>query len=389
MPTIIQRNGRYLARVRKDGHKPVSKTFLRKADAVAWGRKVEADMQAGRWVSVVEQVPTMAEALKTYRASVVIGMKGADKYGITLDELEGLNMAHKTVDKVTAGDVSAWRDDMASRGLAPATIVRRLGMLSGFFTWVHKERRWTTSNPVHSVRKPRVSDGRDRVLTNGERLWLLAGAARGRNGWLADALVVLLESAMRRSELWGLTVDAVDVSSQVAVLADTKNGSARGVPLTTTALGALTRLTNQAQSEAAKARASGRADVPAPGQERLIPVSDAPAVSLAFRRALARAQSLYLADCKTKGVEPERGFLEGVRLHDLRHTSVTTWAATGQLTVYELMAVSGHKTTAMLSRYVNLKASDLARKLSSIGGGPSSANEPTQTNTDQGPCNEH
>jgi integrase len=346
---------------------------LKKADALAWGRKVEADMQAGRWTPASEQVPTLAEALKTYRAAVVVGMKGADSYAWTLDELQGLRVASKPVDQVTASDVAAWRDDMAARGLAPGTIVRRLGLLSGLFTWAHKERGWITGNPVQSVRKPRVSDSRDRVLTMPEREWLLAGAAGGRNEWLADALVVLLESAMRRSELWGLTVDALDLTAHVALLSDTKNGSARGVPLTATAAQALARLAQAASVATAKARAAKRGDAPAPGQERLIPVSDAPAVSLAFRRALARAQGLYLADCQRRGVKPEPGFLEGVHLHDLRHSSITMWATTGALSVHELMAISGHKTTAMLSRYVNLKAADLARKLATINTGTQTA----------------
>ena len=50
MSTVVKRGDRFLARVRKQGFKPVSQTFIKKADAQTWGRRVEADMQAGRWI---------------------------------------------------------------------------------------------------------------------------------------------------------------------------------------------------------------------------------------------------------------------------------------------------------------------------------------------------
>ena len=49
MTTVARKdNGTFLARVRKAGFKPVSQSFIRKTDALAWGRRIEADMQAGR-----------------------------------------------------------------------------------------------------------------------------------------------------------------------------------------------------------------------------------------------------------------------------------------------------------------------------------------------------
>lgn len=366
MPTIIERNGRYLARVRREGFKPVAKTFTRKTDALAWGRRVEMDMEAGKWKDPATEAPTFGEALKQYRTAVVPTMKGADTYLWTLDELAALPMASKCISSITAGDVAAWRDAMASRGLAAGTIVRRLGMLSGLMTWAHKERGWIAANPVHNVRKPRVSDSRDRVLSDVERHWLMQGAQAGRNEWLSDALVVLLESAVRRGELFSITAGDVAQGAQVVHLADTKNGSARDVPLTTTATEALSRLADRAKREGEAARQRGDKHAPAPGSERLVPLRNAPAMSLAFRRAVRRAQRMYSTHCKDVGSVAVVGFLQGVRLHDLRHTSVTRWASTGALSVHELMAVSGHKTPAMLARYVNLKAGDLAKKLQAL-----------------------
>lgn len=361
MASVVERGGRYLVRVRKEGYRPVSKTFTRKSDAVAYGKKVEVLMEQGAWVEEGQKVPSFAEALTTYRDAVVASMKGADTYAWALDDVASQGFASKAVNEVTAGDLAGWRDSMAARGLVAGTIVRRMGLVSGFLSWCWKERGWLTANPLTSVRKPKVSDARDRVLTAEEIRLLLAGAAGGRNAWLHDALVVLLQTAVRRSELWGLTVADLDMPQAVVKLRDGKTG-ARVVPCSPAACEALQRLAAAATETAGRLRRLGRRDVPAEGAERLIPVADAPAVSLAFKRAVKRAQAIYLAECEGRGAAPDAGFLVGVRVHDLRHTAVTAWAAAG-LSVHELQLVSGHKTVTMLSRYVNLKPADLAAKL--------------------------
>ena len=351
MAAITERGGRYLVRVRVKGFKPVAKTFIKRGDATAWGRKVESDMEGGRWVETATAVPTMGDALKQYRASVGAGLKGAATYAYWFDEMARAPMAARPINEVTPFDLSAWRDQQQASGLAAGTVVRKLGLLGGFFTWCHKERGWIKTNPLHSVRKPRVSDARDRVLSDDERRCLLGAAGSSRADWLADVLVVLLQSAMRRGELWGLQRGAVDFAQATAHLAETKNGSARDVPLCPDALAALRRL---------DAAACER------GSDALVPVADPHAVSVAFRRTLARAQRQYLSDCAAAGGKPDAGFLADVRLHDLRHDAVTRWAETGALSLPELMAVSGHKTPRMLTRYVSLSASKLAGKLASL-----------------------
>ena len=47
MGTIRKRNGKFQAQVRREGVKPVSKTFLTKKDAEVWVRGIEALIDAG------------------------------------------------------------------------------------------------------------------------------------------------------------------------------------------------------------------------------------------------------------------------------------------------------------------------------------------------------
>ena len=183
MANITERGGRFFVRVRRDG-KSVGKTFTKKTDAAAWARLTESAIESGRFVDVAAvaaeaaavavaeaesavikaaaAVPSMLAALKAYRLAVVPSLKGADTYAYWLDEFEGAPMAAKPIDQVTPFDLAAWRDGQM-KTLAAGTVVRKLGLLGGFFSWVRTERGWIKANPLASVRKPRVSDARDRV----------------------------------------------------------------------------------------------------------------------------------------------------------------------------------------------------------------------------------
>ncbi|WP_119153311.1 tyrosine-type recombinase/integrase [Caldimonas tepidiphila] len=353
MASITERGGRYLARVRRDGFKLVAKTFTRKSDAMAWARRVEADMEAGRWVEAVPAVPavpTLREALAEYRATVAVKMKGAKDYVYRFDFIAATNFAAKPINDITPFDLSQWRDDLAQTR-KPATVVRVLALLSGVFTWAMKERGLITSNPLALVRKPRVADGRSRTLTQEEWGWLLKEASTSKARWLAPTLTVLGRSAMRRGELFGLKRLDVDYSRAVAHLADSKNGSARDVPLCPEALVALRELDRMAEQE---------------GRSALLPLGHVESISMTFMRTVRRARATYEQECAREGRKPSPTLLFDVRLHDLRHQAVSHWASKGALSLPELMAISGHKTPRMLTRYAHMSATALAGKLAKL-----------------------
>ena len=355
MASITNRNGRFLVRIRRDGFKPVSKTFTLKQDAAAWGRMVEAAMESGRWRDAAEAVPTLAAAISTYRDVVAARLKGKGKYGYWFDEIVTAPLGEKLVDQISSRDLSTWRDQQLAAGLKPGTVTRKLGLLSGVLTWCQKERGWLQANPMRSVSRVKFNDARDRVVSEEEYAYLQVVAASGRAKWMADAIDILAYSAMRRSELWGLKPGDIDLERSVASLKDSKNGHARDVPLCPTAAAACKRL-----SEAAARR-------PPTGRNTyLVPVAEPGAISLAFRRLVGRAHRRYTKDCQRSGTSADPKFMANLRLHDLRHSAVTRWARTGKLTMLELAAVSGHRGLVSLKRYSHLASDQVAAKLASV-----------------------
>lgn len=130
---------------------------------------------------------------------------------------------------------------------------------------------------------------------------------------------------MRRGEILAMRWEWVDFAARCVHLPDSKNGSARDVPLSRKAALLLKRL---------------------PEDGRTGPVF--PTTVSAFKQVFADAM--------------QRTGIEDLRFHDLRHDA-TTRIADRLSNVLELSAVTGHKSLTMLKRYYNPKASRLAQKL--------------------------
>jgi integrase len=109
-------------------------------------------------------------------------------------------------------------------------------MLSNLFTIAIQE--WglgLTHNPVAAIRKPSPGKGRDRRLNFDEERRLLGAVERHSNPVLSCVFQIAIETRMRQSEILNLRVSDVDLRSRVVRLSDTKNNSARTVPLSASA----------------------------------------------------------------------------------------------------------------------------------------------------------
>lgn len=71
MATFRKRNGRWQSQVRIKGHKPVSKTFTRKAEAETWARIIESEIERGTFVNRAEAEATaLSDVLERYGREV-------------------------------------------------------------------------------------------------------------------------------------------------------------------------------------------------------------------------------------------------------------------------------------------------------------------------------
>lgn len=242
--------------------------------------------------------------------------------------------------------------DLWLKTLAPATVTRRLALVSHMYNMARME--WgqeDLQNPVRSIRKPKVRNSRDRRLlctidlpgrSPNEFDWLI-GASRSDS--FRHIVTLAVETAMRRSEIVGLRWEHINLVAGTAFLPETKNGHDRTVPLSPAAIATLTELH--------RPESSGR-----------VFKYGSSAITRAFIRARVRLRGQYERLCVEHGTVPHAKVFNDLRFHDLRHEGISRLAPHFQ--AHELARISGHRDTRMLMRYYHPDAAKFAERLAAI-----------------------
>lgn len=328
MATIRKRGDlQWEARIRRRGYPVQCKTFETKTRAETWARQIEAEMDRGVFVSRVEaESTTLAEALERYATEVTARKKHAVKEAPRVRALQMRGIALKTLSAIRGKDVAAFIREREAEGVGANTIRLDLAVLSHLYNIARSA--WgmeSLGNPVDLVRtqRPKVPRGRERRLQDDEEARLLT-AARTYGGEMEVIIGFAIATALRRGEIVGMRWDHVDRKAHVLLVSETKNGTPRRVPLSSSA---------RALLEALPRRIDGRVWSMRPDS-----------ISQAFERI-----------CKAAGIE-------GLTFHDLRHEATSRLFEKG-LNPMEVAAITGHKTLQMLKRYTHLRAEDLVHRL--------------------------
>lgn len=331
MATITRRKHGWQAEVRRKGFRPVSRQFTNRGEAIAWARKVESDMDRRTYVDLTTaERTTLRDALDRYEKEITPHKKGKVQEASRLGVLRNGQLAPMFLTSIRSSDVAAYRDARQGQ-VGPKTVCNELALLSHVFTTAAREWRMEgLHNPVAAVRKPKLPRGRERrvevVATHsGTASELERIIAATESAELPAILILLVETAMRRSELAELCWASVNLRERWLRLEDTKNGHARTVPLTARATELLSKLPR-------------RLDGKVFGMTR-------DAITRAFIRARARAG---IAD---------------LRLHDLRHEATTRLFERYGMNPIEAAAITGHRDPRMLARYTHLTPQALLKKL--------------------------
>ncbi|MET3120107.1 integrase [Undibacterium sp. GrIS 1.8] len=346
MATFTKRGDyQWQAKIRRQGHPVQSKTFNIKADAEAWARLIEGEMDRGAFVSRAEaESTTLKDALERYAQELTPKKKGALQERTRIKKWQSRPLAVRYLSTIKGSDMAKFSDERRAAGKAENTIRLDMALLSHLFETARKD--WgmeSLINPVKNVRLPSGSKQRDRRLNGDEQKYLTVALDKSSQP-IARAIVELaIETAMRQSEILGLEWKNIDFNRKVAFLADTKNGESRSVPLSSKALTILNSL----------ARSIDGGRIFEISQDRLIRT---------FQRACVVGSAQYVKDCAEAKQAPSKAFLDDLRFHDLRHEATTRLFELG-LDMMEVASISGHKSLSMLKRYTHLRAEDLARKL--------------------------
>jgi integrase len=321
------------AQIIRRGHERQYKTFDTKAEAEAWARQIEGEMDRGVFVSRAEaENTTLREALDRYEREVTPKKKSRGDERYKLGAWRSSGLAARSLASIRGKDLAAWRDAELTNGSATGTVRRKLALLAHVFKVARKE--WgmeSLASPVDTIQLPPPGQARDRRLVGDEYARLLS-AAQAYGGEIASLITWAIETAMRRGEIAAMRWEHLDREARVLLIPETKTGTPREVPLSRAAMAVLDAKSTVILNDGLT-------------NQGLIWSLRADSISQAFERV-----------CKAAGIE-------GLTFHDLRHEATSRLFEKG-LALTEVAAITGHKTWQMLKRYTHyLRAEDLVGRL--------------------------
>ena len=323
MASIRQRSDGWQAQIRRRGRASVTRTFVTKADALAWASQMESEIARGvyRDRSQAERY-SLADILVRYREEVSPHKKSEHAEKARIDFLLRDPLTQLRLSDLRPQDIAEFRDRRL-QSVTGSTVIRDLTLISHAINVARKEWGIAMDNPCVLIRRPKENRSRTRRLSAAEERALLAalepsprlpdgsyGPGGCRNRWVRPIVMLAIETAMRRGELLALRWPDVDLEERYVRLHDSKNGHGRDVPLSSRAVAILAALS--------------------PTDDGAVFPISAEALKRSFMRAT------------------ERAGLDNLHFHDLRHEA-TSRIATRLDNVLELSAVTGHMSLQMLN----------------------------------------
>lgn len=330
MATITKRKSGWSVQIRRKGYPQQTRTLPTKAEALARARQQEGRIDRALAPINLQLLKgtTLRDLLERYLEEVTPLKDSADSEALRLKKL----LREQPLCDLTLADLTpkVFADYRSARLtiVRPGTVHRELGLIRHAIEVARRE--WEMdlpANPLDKVKRPALSNARDRRLTPGEYERLRLALGRTRNQLIAPVIDFAIHTAMRRGEILALRWDQVNWHQRTAYIADSKTGVPRTIPLLDGALAVLQSLLPDGTA----------------ARGHVFPLT-VEALKQAWDRARVRAG---LCD---------------LHFHDLRHEAISRLCEMG-LTMPEVALISGHKDPRMLFRYINLRPADLAKKL--------------------------
>ena len=348
MACIEKREGKagttYRVKIKYKGNIINTATFDTHTEAKNWGTLQDAEKVKGKPNDMrLAKRTTLAELLDSYAKKKSVQKKGCKEEQDRIRfMIENYPLAQEPVANIHKSDVAGLRDELLEDGKAAQTVQHELKLIRQSIAFALDETRLSLpENPAASVAMPKLPPARNRRLEKGEYELLLAACKF--HPWLNECIVIAVETAMRRGEILSLKPCMIDLEKRYIHLPKTKNNHARDVPMSSRVLEVIKPLV------ACKSK-----------DDFLFPI-EPNSLTRAFRNACKRA-CVHVLDqepgCRRSCQKPGKKGCPGIQdlhFHDLRHEAISRLFENTSLRTEQIMLISGHKTYAMLKRYINLR----------------------------------
>ena len=320
------KSGKWRVQIRSH-NKYISKSFLKKAHASMWTKEIEYQLDRDQYEDFSDSARiSLGELITRYRDEITPHKKGRDTEKYKLNFILRHKIAKVKLLSLKAKHVIDFKKDI-SEGRAPSTINKYIHYI--YTVWETAKLNWDIAlphrNPCSLVKKEKVKDTIDRILTIKEYQDLLVACATSNLAFLSDIVEFAYITAMRFGEITKLKTSNINFEKSTALLIDTKNGENRVVPLTDRALEICKKFRFK---------------------EKLFDINRDK-----FRHYFEQA-------C-------QRAEVKNFRFHDLRACAITNLFLNGW-SIAEVSVVSGHKTWSELKRYTRIQPDTLVSKINEV-----------------------
>ena len=314
MASIRKRNGLWQAQVRSRKFGSTSKSFHKKADAIAWAKVQEVMMQNGEWKPKGKRYSTIGDLIRIYLIKATPLKKGAEPETRRLNRLlKETALMQIKLDDARPYHFASYRDKRLKDGNRACQY--DLVLLRAAWNTARIEWGWDLGdNPLTLIRFPKNNPPRERRLKKGEYERLFSACAETKVWYLWPIIEIAIQTCMRRGEILSLEWKNIDFDRSKALLPDTKNGKSRWVPLSAQVVRILATLPRD--------------------NAHVFPITE-----VAARQAWERLR--------------QRASIADLTFHDLRHEGISRLFESG-MNIPQVMAISGHQTASQLFRYIQL-----------------------------------
>jgi len=316
MSSIRKRGNKYQVQVRTQGQK-ITKTFNKLSHARRFSVYYENKILLGNHLQTINKNLSLRDLINKYLKEITPLKKGKDREQQRLNRLLKEDLANQKIYKLNTKDFIEFKNRRIKNG--NRTCRYDLALLHHIYNIAIKQ--WCypiTHNPLSNIQKPKCNPPRERRLSDNELKYILNHNFKNKH--MNNIIELAIETGMRKSEILSITNE--DVKDNYILLSDTKNGSARKIPLTTK----VKEIINKSK----------------------LPYSiSCNAVRLNWSRMIKKAGIVDL------------------HFHDLRHEAISRFFEKG-LSIPEVSLISGHRDVRQLMRYTHLEVKQLTEKLNKV-----------------------
>jgi integrase len=241
MTTIRKRGGRYHVQIRKAGQPSLTKSFVKKSDAQTWAKSIESKIERGVFHATSEAEQTTLTSLNERYERDILPTKRSRQAVLSHLRQVQAGLGGISLARLHPADLASYRDQRLKQ-VGSQSVLHELRLVQRILNTATTE--WGIylphGNPVSQVRMPKRPKGRERRISPEEETSLVEALAY--NPVMRRLVTFAIETGMRRGELANMRWDHINWKAQTLQIPETKTDIPRTIPLSKTALEALSEI---------------------------------------------------------------------------------------------------------------------------------------------------